>query len=898
MNEKWFAMSVEEIEKKLKTNAASGLSPKAAASRCQNKDKPFFTVKKKRADKILLDLLSDFFLILLIFVSVFSLFFESDITIGLAMLILIAVNLALTFPLYFRDRRALDSMSEFFAPTARVIRGGKLYIADYRNVAVGDVIIVEKGDILGCDARLIHSDGLCVNMKIDKKNQKLLQKYAGASVNENELYAENMANMLHAGSTVEAGSGRAIVVATGEYTYLGARTGGITELPSTELPEGLAALKKTFSRVGMLLLVLTLPFCIFSLLFGHFTGGTVLLSEVLSVVLAVGATSMLSRCSNLLIGFFSRFIRKAALGENPCIIRSVSTLDKLADIDYLFMLDGSIVTDGILHFEGLATAEGDTNNLDQLGQSAKALADMIALYSVARSKAPALAGTSVSDMLETGLKEFMTKSRADIKALDIRCEILSYVPKVDGVSDILTYTDRGQKTEMVISSSKKCLEGCNAAIIGGVKKDITEDGRRSLINRYKGYVAEGKTPIIFILEERERSVFAGMLLLHEGIDTTVARSVSALRRNGVKIITFSNCVGRRSAPEIPAILRRGGRAFAGDFLRAGYGVTHDFGSYDDYCGFDSNMILELAKYVRSQNKSLAVLGFSDYASEVIDLCDVFISCAPVKTEARGYLEQEITSLEIPGEQSSASCTQKVKAEADVLLMRPCNARGGLEPLARTLGFCKSAYANLKSFLTYLVCVQLMRIIAVVFPMLLGNSVADARQLLFLGFVMDVFAMLIFMYDAGRGRATYKNAKKELSSDGIIGIVRKNSNLMVWATAGSVMTLLLPNILSLFDLFGSYIYKAEFTFISLGLMQIAAFALVYSKDIASAKRLLENKTALTGLGVFIVFTALCLLTPMGDLFGIVSIGIFYLLFAFVPTALFAVGYIVMGAKKRS
>ena len=489
MNEKWFTMSVEQIEKKLKTNAASGLSAKAARSRCTNKEKTFFTVKKKRVDKLLLDLLSDFFLILLIFVSVFSLFFEGDMTIGLGMLILVVINLGISFFIYFRDRRTLDSMAEFFMPTARVIRDGKLCICDYRDVVVGDVIIVERGDILGCDASLIHSDGLSVSMRVDKKTQKKLQKYAGGAVNENEPYAENMTNMLHAGSVVEEGSGRAIVVALGEYTYLGARTGGITELPSTELPQGLKALKKTFSKLGMLIMLLTLPFCVFSLLFGHFTGGTVLLSEVLTVVLAIGSTAMLSAHSNLFLCFFARFVRRAALAENPCIIRSARAFDKLSEMDYLFVLDGSITTDGILHFEALATADGDTKNFEQLGQSAKSLSDLIALYYMARTKAPALAGASSSDIFEAGIGEFMIKSKADINALKIRCDLLSYIPKVDGMSDVLTYIDRGQRRELTVAPSKKHIELCDVAIVGGVKKELTQEGRAALCKRYGNYIS-------------------------------------------------------------------------------------------------------------------------------------------------------------------------------------------------------------------------------------------------------------------------------------------------------------------------------------------------------------------------------------------------------------------------
>ena len=419
-----------------------------------------------------------------------------------------------------------------------------------------------------------------------------------------------------------------------------------------------------------------------------------------------------------------------------------------------------------------------------------------------------------------------------------------------------------------------------------------------LCKRYGNYIAEGKTPIVFTVKDGEKNIFVGMLLLQEGIDTTVASSVSALRRNGVKIITFSNCVGRTHAPEIPTILRKGGRAYAGDFLRHGYTVTHGFGSYDEYCGFDANMIFELAKYIKEQGKSLAVLGFSDYAPSVIEQADLFISCTPIEIGANGYFGEEIRSLEMSGEQSSASCTQEVKSEAEILLMRPCDARGGLEPLARAIEFCKSAYTNLRNFIVYIICVQIMRLIAVAFPMLFGNSVADARQLLFFG-LLDMFAMLIFMYDPRRSVYRCRNVKNEISSNSIVDIVKKNSLIMICAAVGSAVALLLPNLMALVGWFGSYVCKSEFTFISLGLMQITALLLIYSRnlgDIAGLKRMIKSKIAMIGAGLFVVFTTLCLLTPMGDLFGIESIGLFYLLFSIVPVAAQISCFIILNKRK--
>ncbi len=900
MNEKWSSLTIEDIEKKLRTNAATGLSPKAARSRCDRKEQPFFTVKRRRWDMLLLDLFRDFFLVMLVMVAFFSLFFEGDYVIGCAMLLLIVVNIAFSFLIYYRDRRALESMSEFFSPTARVIRGGKLYIADYKDVVVGDVIIVEKGDILGCDARLIYSNDLFVKMRVDRQTEKTLQKYAGAAVAENELHAENMANMIHAGSIVEKGSGRALVVATGKYTYYGAMEGSFVQTPSSVLPEGLASLKKRTSKLGILLLLLTLPFCIFGLLFGHFTGGTVVLSEVLAVALAIGASCMLSRFSDVFLTFFVRFVRGAALSENPCIIRSVSAFDRAADMDYLFVLDGSIATDGILHFEALTTADGEARGFDAMGQSAMMLCDMIALYDTVRKSSPT-AGIEVDSEYDIGIGEFIQRSRIDINALRIRCPVLSFLPKAHGQRDTLVYTDMGERREMTVAFSSDVIEECDSALFAGVPKSLSEEGKDAIKKTYERAVAFGRKPIVFTLFDGTTRCYVGMLVLKEGVDVNAERSVAMLKKSGVNVIMFSNCIGRKNAPEIPDTLRGKKRVASGDFFKRGLPVTHDFGEFDEYCYLDENMIAELAKHVKSQNKTLALLGFSDYAHEAMAQADIFISCTPIKTDITGHLDEEIKVLEIPGEQSSASCTQIVKSKADVLLMRPKDGRGGLEPLSRIIECGKIAYRNFKNFIVYLVCVQMMRIITVVFPMLLGNTTADARHIVFLGFILDFMTMLLFAADTRRAKTSARKMKKAFSECSLVDIARSDIKLFVSAIVGSVLTLLLPNVLGLVDVFGNYLYQAEFTYMSLVLMQILAVFCIYSGDLADMgahKRLVSSYMAIAQGCVVLLFTALCLIIrPLGNFFGIVKNPLAYFLLSFVPALAFGVCYVLMSITKK-
>lgn len=907
MNEKWFLMSVEQIEKKLKTNAASGLSPKAARSRANahKKDAPFFTVRKRRVDRLLLDIFSDIFLVLLVLLSVFSLFFEGDVIIGSAILAVVAVNAVVSFLIYFRDKRSLESMSDFFSPTARVIRDGKLYVADYRDLAEGDVILVEKGDILGCDARLVHSDSLSVLMKVDKKNEKKLDKYAGGVVREDEIYAENMVNMLHAGSTVLCGSGRAIVTALGKYTYLGAMTGGISEVPSQTLPEGLTHLKKAFSRLGMILLLLTLPFCTFAVIFGSFEGGNALLSEAVLLALSVGSCAMLSRFSNLLCTFFVRFMRRSAVSDDPCIVRSLEAFDGLADLDCLFLLDGSIATDGILHFEKTVTADGEAQSFERVGQTSAFLSELAAIYHRARSSAPSV-GVKPRGELDVGIREVLSLSKIDMEALKIRYNILSYLPGIDRDStEVISYTDRSGKAELFISCSKNLISECSSAMLAGVSKPLGANGRSALLHAFDTYASMGRRLIVFTRKSGEERCFVGMIVLREGSDPSLAEAVSTLRKNGVFILSFSNCEGRENSPEIPDLLRRRNRVYKSDLARNNLPVSYGFGSYDEYCGFGEADIAELAKHAKSLGKKLAVCGFSDYASEAIGYSDLFISCAPIRSGVFGRFAEEIRSLEVPGEQSSASCTQVVKAEADILLMRPKNSKGGLGPLAKAIGYCRCAYRNLSSFIKYFIFAQILRTVGIALPIAFGQTCADARHMLLLGLIMDLFAVFIFASDK-RGRmhsSALLQAKEDVRTFSFTRAVKRDMPLAIATLLSALISIFLPHLIDLFGIFGNYVYKAEYSFCSILLAQLCLFVCVYSNGVFRTdeiKKLFRNKIFIAELVSAAVFVLLAFLTPFGRLFGLVSNPPMYVITSVIPAAALLVCYLILkfsGANKQ-
>ena len=146
MNEKWFLYNVADVEKKLKTNAASGLSPKAARSRMRKANSTYFIRSNKRISTIVGEIMADFALVLLIIASVVALCF-TEYTTGVTLTLIVLLNLIACVFLSYRAQRLFESLAAFFRPSATVIRSGKAFSVDPERVVVGDVVLIREGVI-------------------------------------------------------------------------------------------------------------------------------------------------------------------------------------------------------------------------------------------------------------------------------------------------------------------------------------------------------------------------------------------------------------------------------------------------------------------------------------------------------------------------------------------------------------------------------------------------------------------------------------------------------------------------------------------------------------------------------------------------------------------------------
>lgn len=160
---------------------------------------------------------SPFIYILLATVPLSIIFGE---TIDAVMIVLfIVINVVLGFIQEYRSEKMLSTLSSLVVAKARVMRAGKEDLIPNNQLVPGDVIIVQTGDIVPADARIIETQGLTVNETILTGESVAVDKNDVPVKNAKDVY--DGVNTIFSGTTIVQGKALAIVVGTGKNSVMG-----------------------------------------------------------------------------------------------------------------------------------------------------------------------------------------------------------------------------------------------------------------------------------------------------------------------------------------------------------------------------------------------------------------------------------------------------------------------------------------------------------------------------------------------------------------------------------------------------------------------------------------------------------------------------------------------------
>jgi P-type Ca2+ transporter type 2C len=357
-----------------------------------------------------------------------------------------------------QERRAVGAVAalrSLSSPTATVLRDGEPYRVPTRELVPGDVLQLSEGDVVGADARLVTAHALQVDEALLTGESQPADRDAGASCPPSSVVADR-STMVHGGTLVVHGSGRAVVVTTGAGTELGRIATLLREraAPDTPLQRRLAALGRRLSLVAVL-------GCVLVVALGLLRGESWQLMVVAGISLAVAAIpESLPAVVALALAAATR--RMAAKGA---IVRSLPAVEALGSVTVLATDKTGTLTTGSTAAVALWTPErgeqrlgpdaapGDVGSgpgvLD--GTGPRALLEAAALCNDAQPGAPGTEGALAGAAAAAGVD--VTALRRDIPR--------THVVPFDAVHRSMTtrHAGRGGELEIVKGAPERLVRG-------------------------------------------------------------------------------------------------------------------------------------------------------------------------------------------------------------------------------------------------------------------------------------------------------------------------------------------------------------------------------------------------------------------------------------------------------
>ena len=230
-------------------------------------------------------------------------------------LFVVIVNTILSLVQESKAEGAIDSLMEMTKATSKVIRDGVVQNIKSEELVIGDVIVLEAGDAIPADCRILESFSMKVEEAALTGESYPVNKIVDMIyLKENTLDVPlgDRTNMLYNGSTISYGRGKAVVVATGMDTEMGKIADALQQSDDEKTP-----LQKKMGEISKVLTKVVVGVSVFVFLFGiiktgDFTGAHILdtflvavalavaaipegLPAVVTIVLSIGVTSMAKR---------------------------------------------------------------------------------------------------------------------------------------------------------------------------------------------------------------------------------------------------------------------------------------------------------------------------------------------------------------------------------------------------------------------------------------------------------------------------------------------------------------------------------------------------------------------------------------------------------------------------
>lgn len=457
----FYRQSIEEVLQSLGTEK-NGLSQKKAEANLQRFGKNELDEgQKKSIIRVFFEQYRDFLVIILIAAAVVSAVL-GDIKSAAVILIVITINAVLGTVQHIKAEQSLKGLKSMSAPAAKVIRGGNTEVIASQDVTVGDIVLIEAGDYVCADGRIIENASLKADESALTGESEPVEKTEDVLDGEKPL--GDRVNMLYSGSFATYGRAKMAVTAVGMKTEIGKIASLLKNAKEKKTP-----LQMSLDSFGKKLSFIIIGVCIAVMALTLFRSESVTLQSfsdafIFAVALAVAAIP--EALSSIVTVVLSVGTQK--LAKENAIIRKLQAVEGLGSIsiicsDKTGTLTQNKMTVRKIYFDGdITDADSEIND----GHS------LLITYGALCSDAQRKDDREIGDPTEVALIDFSGKHGLPYEELREKYPRLGEIP-FDSDRKLMSTVHK------IGDSYKMITKGAVDVLLERVKEIKTTGGKRA-----------------------------------------------------------------------------------------------------------------------------------------------------------------------------------------------------------------------------------------------------------------------------------------------------------------------------------------------------------------------------------------------------------------------------------
>jgi P-type Ca2+ transporter type 2C len=278
-----WALGAAETVEHLGSHSDKGLGPNQVRSRLQKYGPNRIEAAKQRSAWQIFTAQIKNLIVLLLAAAAGVSFILGQFLEGIAILVALIVNVFIGFGTELRAARSMEALKQMTRRHAKVLRRSEIQKIDAANLVPGDIVVLEGGDMVPADLRLIEANRIKADESALTGESVPVDKDVAALAEDTPLAERN--NLLFNGTALTQGSGKGVVAATGMSTQLG----HISRLAEGAQEEALTPLEKRLNNLGQKLIWVTLGIALLIGVTGVMAGRDLVVIFKTSVALAVAA---------------------------------------------------------------------------------------------------------------------------------------------------------------------------------------------------------------------------------------------------------------------------------------------------------------------------------------------------------------------------------------------------------------------------------------------------------------------------------------------------------------------------------------------------------------------------------------------------------------------------------